>query len=626
MCGICGKVSFKNNVVDRSLIANMCQRLIHRGPDDEGIYTSLHVGLGQRRLSIIDLSRGAVAPLPNEDGTIWVTFNGEIYNFQELKAELIEKGHVFRTATDTEVIVHLYEEYGTQCLTKMRGMFAFALWDSNQKRLFTARDRLGKKPFFYTKTSSSLIFGSEIQAILTDPEVSVSPNFAAIDQYLTYQYVPSPLTAFAGIFKLPPAHFLTCEANGAIEIHRYWSPPLLEKTTASPDEIEAELLERLKEAVRLRLISDVPLGAFLSGGVDSASVVALMALESPKPVKTFSIGFEEEDYNELPYARLIAERYQTEHHEFTVKPAAAEILPLLVRHYGEPFADSSALPTYYVAKMTRQYVTVALSGDGGDENFSGYHHYRQLSQWAAADVIPQPARKAIASAMESILDRLPYQEATAKLSKALFMLGTQLPDRYNQQLSILKPQEKKACYTSYFKSLAKEIDTSDPLAELPWNDAMDALDWMMRHDQNFHLPDCWMVKVDIASMANSLEVRCPFIDHKLIEFTATIPSFLKRNSKGGKLILKNVMKGLLPPEILNKRKTGFGVPLAKWFRGELSDLVRAMLLDSTAQHRGLFEQRFTSKMVDEQLTGQRDWSNRLWAFLCLEMWFREFID
>ncbi|MEW5858696.1 MAG: asparagine synthase C-terminal domain-containing protein, partial [Cyanobacteriota bacterium] len=456
--------------------------------------------------------------------------------------------------------------------------------------------------------------------------VSVSPNFAAIDQYLTYQYVPSPLTAFTGIFKLPPAHFLICQANGTLDIQRYWSPPLLEKTKASPPEIEEELLRQLKEAVRLRMISDVPLGAFLSGGIDSATVVALMAQESAKPVKTFSIGFEEEEYNELPYAKLIAERYQTEHHEFLVKPVAAEILPLLVRHYGEPFADSSALPTYYVSQMTRQHVTVALSGDGGDENFSGYDHYRQLSQWTAVDVIPKQARKAVTAGMEMILDRLPYHEATAKLSKALFMLGTQLPERYNQQLSILKRQEQRACYSSYFQSLLQGMETPDLLAGLPWDDSMDALDWMMRHDQNFHLPDCWMVKVDIASMANSLEVRCPFMDHKLIEFTATIPSSLKRNSTGGKLILKNVIKELLPPQVLNKRKTGFGVPLAKWFRGELADSLKAMLVDATAQNRGLFEQRFMNKMVDEQLSGQRDWSNRLWAFLCLEMWFREFID
>lgn len=603
----------------------MSQTLVHRGPDDEGIYTALHVGLGQRRLSIIDLNSRAVAPLANEDGTIWVTFNGEIYNFQELKAELVEKGHIFRTATDTEVIVHLYEEYGTECLTKMRGMFSFALWDSNRKRLFAARDRLGKKPFFYTKTSTSFIFGSEIKAVIADPEVSVSPNFVAIDEYLTYQYVPSPLTAFAGIFKLPPAHLLTCDANGTIDIQRYWSPPLLEKTKASQPEIEEELLRLLREAVRLRLISDVPLGAFLSGGIDSATIVALMALESSTPVKTFSIGFEEENYNELPYAKLIAERYQTEHHEFMVKPIAAEILPSLVKHYGEPFADSSALPTYYVSKLTRQHVTVALSGDGGDENFSGYEHYAQVSKWAKADRIPWFLRRAICGRIAVLLDRLPYHNFTARASRAFHMLGARLPERYVLQMTTLKDQERRACYTRDFNLIVGESCTG-ALTGLPWEESVDMLDWMMRHDQNFYLPDCLMVKTDIASMANSLEVRCPLMDHKLIEFTATIPSTMKRNGASGKLILKSVMKELLPPQILNKRKTGFGVPLAKWFRGELSDLLRAMLLDSTAKQRGLFAQRFVSKMVEEQINGQRDWSNRLWAFLCLEMWFREFID
>jgi len=627
MCGICGKVELNETEVERVLIAEMCRMLVHRGPDDEGVYTAPQIGLGQRRLSIIDLSSRAVAPLANEDGSIWVTFNGEIYNFQELRARMRERGHIFRTDTDTEVIVHLYEEYGVECLAYMRGMFAFALWDARRKRLFAARDRLGKKPFYYTKTAASFIFGSEIKAITVDPEVIVTPNYRAIDHYLTFQYIPSPLTAYVGIFKLPPAHFLTYDKNGTLEIKRYWQPSLPEKTHASPVEIEQELIRLLRESVRLRLISDVPLGAFLSGGIDSATVVALMAMESDRPVKTFSIGFEEDTHNELPYARLMAERYGTEHHEFIVRPDAAQVLPLLVKHYNEPFADSSALPTYYVSKMARQYVTVALTGDGGDESFAGYDNYAQLAAWAKADVIPWPARRIMGVGLSAVLDRLPYHNMMAKASRAFYMLGAQLPERYRLHSSILKPQEKNACYTSHFKALLDGHSATDKKpVSLNWNEQIDALDWMMCHDQNFYLPDCLMVKTDIASMANSLEVRCPMLDYKFVEFAATIPSALKRDVSGGKSILKTSMRRLLPPEILTKRKTGFGVPLAKWFKGELADLLHGTLLDERAKKRGLFEQRFLRKMVDEQMSGRRDWSNRLWSLLFLELWFREFID
>jgi asparagine synthase (glutamine-hydrolysing) len=350
-------------------------------------------------------------------------------------------------------------------------------------------------------------------------------------------------------------------------------------------------------------------------------------MESDRPVKTFSIGFEEDTHNELPYARLMAERYGTEHHEFIVRPNAAQVLPLLVKHYNEPFADSSALPTYYVSKMARQYVTVVLTGDGGDESFAGYDNYAQLAAWAKADVIPWPARRIMGVGLSAALDWLPYHNMTARASRAFYMLGAHSPERYRLHASILKPQEKNACYTSHFKALLDGHSATDgePVS-LSWNEQIDALDWMMCHDQNFYLPDCLMVKTDIASMANSLEVRCPMLDHQFVEFAATIPSALKRDASGGKSILKTSMKRLLPPEILTKRKTGFGVPLAKWFKGELADLLHGTLLDDRARKRGLFEQRFLRRMVDEQMSGRRDWSNRLWAFLFLEMWFREFID
>ena len=630
MCGICGTVSFTGGDADRATLARMCGALVHRGPDGEGIHIAGPAGLAQRRLSIIDLSPRAVAPLANETRTIWVTLNGEIYNFQELRDELSARGHDFRTATDTEVIVHLYEEHGVECLSRLKGMFAFALWDAPQQRLFAARDRLGKKPFFYTKPSSAFVFASSAAALLTHPEVSAAPNYAALDDYLTYQYVPSPETAFAGIYKLPAGHYLTCGSGGDIQVRRYWQPPLAAsdvKAAADARELEAELVERLSAAVRARLISDVPLGAFLSGGVDSSAVVALMARASSEPVKTFSIGFEDRDFDELPYARRLAEQYGTDHHEFIVRPDAAAVLPDLVRHYGEPFADPSALPTYYLSKMTRQEVTVALSGDGGDENFAGYENYRIVSAWGQADVVPGAARRAVHAGFDELLQRLPYHHVSARVGRASAMFASDLPERFRLQSSILKPEEKRAAYSARFHALlAASGPASDGPAALGADDDVDPVDWMAWHDLQFYLPDCLMVKVDVASMAHSLEVRAPFLDHELVEFAATIPSALKRNASGGKLILKRALAGIVPEETLERPKKGFGVPLRRWFGDELLDLARGTLLDERAGTRDLFRQDVVRQFIDDHAAGRRDWSHRLWALLWLELWFREFID
>ena len=619
---------FKDTIPSPDSIRAMCNTIVHRGPDDEGIYTGPHIGLGQRRLSIIDLAPGACPPLTNEDSTVWIVFNGEIYNFQELRKQLQKRGHRFATNSDTEVVIHLYEDEGVACLRKLRGMFSFALWDEQREILFCARDRMGKKPFCYALTPKSFVFGSEIKAITADPDVSVSPDFHAIDQYLTYQFVPSPLTAFKGIKRLRPGEYLTCDLMGNVKTQRYWEPPVSSKTDASQEEIEAELLRRLRESVRLRMVTDVPLGAFLSGGIDSATIVALMAQESAHPVKTFSIGFEEEAFNELPYARLLAERYGTEHHELIVKPNAAEVLPLLVRHYNEPFADSSALPTYYVSKMTRQYVTVALSGDGGDESFAGYDNYPAILGWNKWDVLPLWVRRMFAEGGRGLLSSLPRNNNAARFRRGLAMFGAKnVKARRLQYGTILKPEEKRLAYTPLFRELiSKPPVPEDPLAAYPWEDGMDALDWLMRHDQNFYLPDCLMVKTDIASMANSLEVRCPFLDHEFVGFAARIPSRFKRDVKGGKAILKRAVKGLLPSEILNKPKSGFGLPIDKWFRSNLASILKETLLDETSERRGLFEQKLLNKMVNEHINGRRDWSNRLWSLLFLELWFREFIN
>jgi asparagine synthase (glutamine-hydrolysing) len=510
----------------------------------------------------------------------------------------------------------------------MRGMFAFALWDAGKKWLFAARDRLGKKPFCYTRTGRSFIFGSEIKAITADPEVSVSPNFYAIDQYLTYQYVPSPLTAFDGIHRLPPGHFVTCSVAGDLKIQRYWEPPISQRTKASEEDIRQEILHQLRESVKLRLISDVPLGALLSGGIDSSIVIAMMAQESDQAVKTFSIGFEEENHNELPYARLIAKYYGTDHHEFIVKPDATEVLPILVKHYNEPFADSSALPTYYVSRMAKKHVTVALSGDGGDESFAGYVNYAAILGWNKWDALPFNLRRVIAKGARAALHLFPSSNTAARLRRSFGMLGaSNVKERLLQYATILKPEEKRLAYTQLFMELISKPDLPpDPLADFPWNENIDNLDWLMLHDLNFYLPDCLMVKTDIASMTNSLEVRCPFLDHEFVEFALSIPSSMKRDTMSGKIILKKAVKDLLPPEILNRPKKGFSAPIGEWFRGDLLPLLQEALLDGRSAKRGLIRQHLIGRMVDEHSECRRDWSTRLWAFLFLELWFREFID
>ena len=625
MCGICGKIDFTGAAIEPALVERMCDTLVHRGPDAQGIHTGPGVGLGQRRLSIIDLSPRSVAPLPNEDRSIWVTFNGEIYNFAALRTRLEERGHVFRTGTDTEVIVHLYEEYGEDCVQHMRGMFAFALWDGPNRRLFAARDRLGKKPLYYARTPRGLTFGSEVRAVLADPAITAAPDYAAIEAYLTYQYVPSPMTAFAGIAKLPPAHHLVCDADGAVRVTRYWRPPAGPKSTRPEAELRAELVERLRESVRLRLVADVPIGAFLSGGVDSATIVALMAQESGQRVKTFSIGFEDSAFNELEYARMVAERYDTEHHEFMVRADAAEVLPKLVAHYGEPFADSSALPTYYVSKMARSHVTVALSGDGGDESFAGYDNYRAVAAWERYNAVPVPLRRVMSESALAVIDRLPYSSTMARVSRGAQMWAGPVPARFRLQATIFKPQEKRVAYSDDFRARVAST-TASAAAELEWDDKMDPVDWMMRHDQQFYLPDCLMVKTDIASMAHGLEVRCPLLDHTFVEFAATIPSHLKHSHGEGKRIFKDAVRHLVPEAVLSKRKTGFGVPLARWFREDLLDLLRGTLLDDRGTRRGIIRPEFVARIIEEHRTGHHDWSARLWALLFLELWFREFID
>ncbi len=631
MCGICGKINFTTEKVDESLIRKMASTLAHRGPDDDGVYTKGHVGLGHRRLSIIDLSPAGHQPMTNEDGTVWIVFNGEIYNFPALKAELEKKGHTFRSHSDTEVILHLYEEEGPECVKKLRGMFAFAIWSEKDKTLFLARDRVGKKPLFYGFDSHRLIFASEIKAILQDPGFTVKPDLIAIHHYLTYQSVPAPYSAFEGIRKLPPAHYLVCR-NGKIEIKRYWKLTYLPKfDVASPAAVRAleeELVHRLQEAVRLRLISDVPLGAFLSGGMDSSVVVALMSQVMKQPVRTFSIGFHEKDYDELHFARLIADRFETNHTEFQVRPNAVEILPKLIWHYNEPFADPSAIPSYYVSKLARDHVTVVLNGDGGDESFAGYERYIANELAMRFERIPALLRK---KALPIIARMLPTsrnpQSFFWRLKRFAQVLALSPELRNAQWVTHFNNEAKGSLYSDEFMKRTQGHDSYgiilDRYAEA---EATDFVDRTLYADVTLYLSETLLVKMDIASMANSLEARSPFLDHEIMEFAARVPARLKLHRGKTKIILKNAFKDVLPEQVVTRKKMGFGVPLDHWFRNELKEMAYDTLLSRRCVERGYFRSSFVQKILDEHASGAWNWQYHIYNLLMLELWHQTFID
>jgi asparagine synthase (glutamine-hydrolysing) len=635
MCGIAGILDLKGRPAERSVLERMCSRLAHRGPDDQGIHVDGGVALGQRRLSIIDLSGGR-QPMGNEDGSIWVTFNGEIYNFQDLRPELERQGHRFATSSDTEVILHAYEQHGVDCLTRFRGMFAFAIWDGPRKRLLLARDRVGKKPLFYTEAAGQFIFGSELQGLLVHPGVSRAPDTEAIDDYLTYGYIPAPRTAFQGIFKIPPGHYLVLELGDdgsgvrAQRVERYWSLDYLPKLDITEQETGEQLLEILTEAVRLRMIADVPLGALLSGGIDSSLVVALMSRLSDRPVKTFSIGFEDKAFNELPYARLVAQRYGTDHHELVVRPNALEILPTLVRHYGEPYADSSAVPSYYVAQLTRQHVTVALNGDGGDESFAGYERYYASGLAEGYRRIPPPIRTGVIERIAALIpDSLPSRNRLGQAKRFLKAAGQPVGRRYLQWVSFFTPELKDELYAPGQRLSLNGHDAGawlQGLIESAVGRGVHSLDALLSTDVASYLPYDLLVKMDIATMANSLEARSPFLDHEVMEFTARLPPRFKLRGMTSKYLLRKIGRQLLPSECLDRRKMGFGVPVGDWMRGELRPLLDDALLSPRASARGLFRPEAVHRLVNEHQSRAKDHTYRLWALLWLELWYREFLD
>lgn len=627
MCGICGKININNEPIDKVLLKNMISCLSHRGPDDEGIYLKDNVGLGHRRLSIIDLSPSAHQPMSNEDGSLWIVYNGEIYNFPELRENLIKKGHTFHSKSDTETIIHLYEEYGVDCLKYLRGMFAFAIWNDKDRSLFLARDRVGKKPLYYWHTKDTFVFASEIKSILQDSGYTRKPDHTAIHHYLTYQYVPSPWTAFEGIKKLPPAHYLVLR-NGQVEIKRYWKLSYLPKHKMKEEDLGDEIIERLRESVRIRLISDVPLGAFLSGGIDSSAVVALMSGIMNEPVKTFSIGFKETAYNELHYARMVAERFRTNHMEFIVEPKAIDIIDKLIWHYNEPFADPSAIPTYYVSKLAREHVTVVLNGDGGDENFAGYGRY-------AANEFSRMMHRffpsSVAKAALPLVMGLPHGKDPTNFFwrlKRFLQEYVKTPELRNAHwLCHFTTEMKNDLYEGDFLKQFSSIDSFDLLLDKYKESEADSfLDKTLYADVMMYLPDDLLVKVDVASMANSLEARSPFLDHEFMEFAAKIPSELKLKGRTTKYVLKESLKRFLPDEVLYREKMGFGVPIDHWFRNELKDMAYDIILGERARSRGYFKTSALKKILDEHSSYKWNWHYHIWNLLMLELWHRMFID
>ena len=622
MCGIAGKFVFaQGDRVSRDLLQCMCDSIAHRGPDDEGLFLKGPIGLGHRRLSIIDLDSGH-QPISNEDQTIWVVFNGEIYNYRELREGLIARGHAFRTSSDTEVIVHLYEEQGEQFLSSLRGMFAIALWDERKQTLLLARDRVGKKPLFYTVLPGrGLLFGSEIKAILQDHEVTRELIVEALDAYLSLLYVPTPLTMFRGIHKLPAGHLLICTPD-KVTVREYWDLSFHTEGPRLEQDCRDQLREILREAVRIRLRSDVPLGAFLSGGVDSSCVVAFMAAELDRPVATCSVGFHERAYNELPNARRVAERLGCDHHEYTIEPDVRELVPRIVRFFDEPFADSSAIPTYYVSQIARRHVTVALSGDGGDEVFAGYsRHYLER--------LEHRLRRAMGSFGMALLSKAAACLPPVKGRHTLQRLGM-APDAAcaSKHCGFLFDGMLKAhLYSDGLRASCLDYDPS-AMFRAYYNrcSSGDPLDKALYVDIKTYLADDILVKVDRMSMAHALEVRAPLLDHKFLEFTATLPSSLKLQGRTTKVLLKRILDGRVPAEVTTRAKHGFTMPIAEWLRGDLRELVEDCLFSPRSVQRGLFNQAMVRTFWTDHRTERRDYSHHLWLLMIFELWHREYLD
>ena len=631
MCGICSIVYLdKDRPVDPVDLKRMCAVMVHRGPDEEGIHCEKNAGLGMRRLSIIDLVTGS-QPIANEDGSIWIVCNGEIYNHLELREDLEKRGHVFKTRSDVEAILHAYEEFGPDCSKRLNGMFAFAIWDQKKNIFLASRDNIGIKPFYYYFDGKRLICASELKAILQIKDLPKEIDFKALDHYLTFEYVPSPLSIFSHIKKLQPGHFLVLE-NGDIQIKEYWSLNNI-SLQANPGamEIEERLRTLLRDAVKIQLMSDVPLGVFLSGGIDSSILVALMAQEMTQPVKTFSIGFQDATYNELEYTRIVSKRYQTEHHEFIIKPDAVDLTEKLLDYLDEPLGDFSIFPTYLVSKMARQYVTVALSGDGGDELFAGYDTYiaekaacwyQRLPQRIKAEVIsrvfdairPSSKKKGVINRVKRFLEGMEIPEALHHARWMVFMSPRIKQRLYGPSLKTALAEHAEYEYIlRYFKE-AVMYGIHDPLNK------------QLYVDLKTYLPDNILVKVDRMSMATSLEARVPYLDYRFVELVSSLPGHLKLKGLQTKWILKKAMADLLPEEILRRGKEGFSIPIKNWLQHELKPMMLDVLSPERIQKEGLFNVAYMEKLKKEHLEGTQNHSHRLWALMVFEIWMHKYMN
>jgi asparagine synthase (glutamine-hydrolysing) len=626
VCGIAGTVRSDGRAADPALVERMCAALEHRGPDSRGIHASGPVGLGIQRLRVVDLE-GGDQPIYNEDKSVAVVLNGEIYNFRELRRRLEAAGHRFRTDGDTETIVHLYEEEGVDCVRSLDGMFAFALWDGPRRRLLVARDRVGKKPLFYSLREGALTFASELGALLQDEEVPRDVDEQALDCYLAYGYVPAPLSAFQAVRKLPPATSMVYE-GGDVSLQRYWRLDYSRKhDVRDPRELHGPLLETLRHAVRRRLVADVPLGAFLSGGIDSSAVVAAMAQEMAEPVRTFSIGFDSERFDELAHAREVSELFGTEHEELHVRPDAIAIAPRIARHYGEPFADSSAIPSFYLAELTRRHVTVALSGDGGDESFAGYTRYAANVLAARFERVPASLRRLGAGLASRLPEGRKEQSARNRLRRLGGSLHLDGPSRYEAYVSLFDGERRARLYSDeYAAELGGSRIASEAIAE-PWREASghSRLDQLLEVDVRTYLPGDLLTKIDVATMAHSLEARSPFLDPEMMQFAAAIPAEMKLHGMQKKVVLRDALRAWLPESILDRPKQGFSVPLAEWLRGDLREYSREVLLDQSSLSRERFRPGAVRELLDGHLAGE-DHSHRIWALMMLELWKAEVVD
>lgn len=623
MCGIVGYVNGSGDEpAEAQIVTRMCERIIHRGPDDQGIHIDGPVGIGMRRLSIIDLRTGH-QPVHNENKTIWVVLNGEIYNYREVREGLVAKGHDFSTTSDTEVLVHLYEEYGEECVQYLRGMFAFAIWDRNREVLFLARDRMGEKPLYYYTTDSSVVFASELKALLVHPQVKRKLNTRALFGYLQFNYIPEPLSIFDDVQRLLPGHTLTFR-RGTISVRQYWDIPKPHGDENRETTCQDELMSKVEEAVRIQLVSDVPLGAFLSGGVDSSTIVALMARVMNRPVKTFSIGFADKRYDELSYAGAVAKHLGTEHHELVVTPASMSLIDTIISSFDEPFGDSSAIPTFHVAKLASEHVKVVLTGDGGDELFAGYERYVTFMRRQWLHKVPEGMRALAFGGVSRLLPK------GAPGKRWLHNSGLPARRQYLDSISYFKESDRMGLLDGQVlaESLRmREGETEELMGQwFPQNSYGDMIAQLLYLDAKTYLPGDILTKVDRMTMANSLEARAPFLDHQLVEYVARMPSSMKVKNLETKVALRRLASRILPREILERPKQGFAAPISFWFCGEMIEKLRAVLTDRRAIQRGIFNPKRVSAMLGKYEQGNQYLGNSLWSIFVFELWCQMYCD